>query len=49
MVLSEGNGKATADPDSGVMGTVVTLSAAVADETLKAAVEAQGYPVLGIE
>ncbi len=28
---------------------VVTLSAPVADELLKAAVEAQDYPVLGIE
>lgn len=28
---------------------VVTLSAPVADEVLKAAVEAQDYPVLGVE
>ena len=38
---------AVADHDAGT--AVVTLSAPVADETLKAAVEGQGYKVLGVE
>ena len=43
----EGVESAVASHEAGT--AVVTLSAAVADETLKAAVEAQDYKVLGIE
>ena len=43
----EGVESAVASHESGT--AVVTLSAPVADEALKAAVEAQDYPVLGIE
>ena len=43
----EGVESAVADHEKGT--AVVTLSAAVADEALKAAVEAQDYSVLGIE
>ena len=38
---------AAADHTAGT--AVVTLNAPVADETLRAAVEAQGYKVLGVE
>ena len=38
---------AVANHDTGT--AVVVLSAPVADETLKAAVEGQGYKVLGVE
>ena len=43
----EGVESAVADHTAGT--AVVTLSAPVADETLKAAVEAQDYAVTGIE
>ena len=43
------DGVESAAPDHNQNLAVVTLSKAVADKTLTAAVEAQGYKVLGIE